>query len=467
MRRSLRTRLSLHTRLWPLSLGASLWLNSVDSVAQDVGGEAPPAAPAAPSEPASDGQTTGRVVLPPNINTTRTVINPGLPAPGTNLEGHLGSSSQALSDISQGDRFDLNSKQGPGVATLRGNPDAPGLLADEVRGGTGVYLVKRGDTLSSISQGLYGHPAMWPKLWSLNPQIQNPHWIYPGDQIRLEGFATAPAARQVRTLGSGFQSSSKTVPPSTVFLRQMGYIDDPRQGILGEVVGAKAPVQLLAEGDTAYVVMREGQKAAKGDRLTVFRSIRRVPKIDGARRPPGSIIAIQGTIKVQDFDPKTRVVRGEIVESLDVIERGAKVGHIARDFVVIPPKRANRNVSARVLTSLYPHVLVGQNQVVFIDRGHHDGLERGNRLFVIRRGDTWRRTLDTAADDARARIKLQVEQPLQVEMAPLHGDEQQFPEEVVGELRVVETQKFSAFAVVTESATEIVPGDRAVVRSGF
>ncbi len=434
--------------------------------AQDVGGEAAPTAPA-DAAPAGGTQTTGGIIVPPVINTTRTVINPGLPEPGTNLESHLGSSSHARSDITQGDNFDLNSGDGTGGTTLRGDPDAPGILADEVQGSTGVYLVRRGDTLSSISQRIYGHPAMWPKLWSLNPQIQNPHWIYPGDQIRLSSVA-APATKEVKTLGGGgFKGLQKLVPKDTVFLRQLGYIDDPREGIKGELVGARAPVQMMSEGNLVYLAMREGHDASPGQELTIFRPVRRAPKVKGARRPPGQIIAIKGTVKIQHYDKESRIARALVTESLDVIERGAKVGVVQRRFTVVPPQRAQKNVSSRVLTSLYPHVFVGQNQLVFIDKGAHDGLKKGNRLFVIRRGDTWRRTLSTASDAARGRIKLDVPEHLDIEMAPLHGDEQKFPEEVVGELRVVETQKFSAFAIVTESSTEILPGDRAVARTGF
>lgn len=446
--------------VWSLGLLAVPRVGS----AQEVGGEAAPAPPvqASPGTPGNvGGQSPSIPAGPPSISPI-----PG-PAGGADLDAHLPSSSRSLTDISQGDSFDLGNYRTGDAVTIKGNPDAPGILADEVQGSTGVYLVKRGDTLSSISQGVYGQPWMWPKLWSVNPQIQNPHWIYPGDQVRLSGN-TAPAAKESRTLGAlGFQGLTKAVPPSTVFLRQLGYIDDPKEGILGELVGAHEPVQLMSEGNIVYLVIREGQRVEVGQSLTVFRPSRRPPSVKGARKPPGEIIAIKGTIKIDKFDPETRIARGRIVESLDIIERGAHVGRVERAFDVVAPRKASENVSSRVLTSMYPHVLMGQHQVVFIDKGHNDGLERGNRLFVIRRGDTWRRTLDTASSEARASIKLDSAESLQFELAPLRGDEQKFPEEVVAELRVIETHKFSAFAVITESKTEVLPGDRAVARSGF
>jgi hypothetical protein len=176
---------------------------------------------------------------------------------------------------------------------------------------------------------------------------------------------------------------------------------------------------------------------------------------------------VQGTIRVDDWNAKTRIASGEIVESLDVIERGAKVGPVGRRFDVVPPKPNTSDVFARVLTSIYPHVYMGQDQIVFIDRGTEDGLAPGNRLRVLRKGDTWRRGLKSASKMARARVVLDSLEEVEIETTPLRGDDETFPEEVVGELRVLRVEKYSAVALVTESNREIVVGDRAVAPKGY
>ncbi len=61
-------------------------------------------------------------------------------------------------------------------------------LADELtlaQNAPKSYVVKKGDTLWDISAKFLQQPWLWPKLWRINPEIQNPHLIYPGDELNL------------------------------------------------------------------------------------------------------------------------------------------------------------------------------------------------------------------------------------------------------------------------------------------
>lgn len=71
-----------------------------------------------------------------------------------------------------------------------------------------LYIVKRGDTLWDISEIFLQDAWLWPRLWRTNPQIKNPHLIYPGDQISLSienGQVTLEIARA---------KTQKTISPS-------------------------------------------------------------------------------------------------------------------------------------------------------------------------------------------------------------------------------------------------------------
>ena len=49
-----------------------------------------------------------------------------------------------------------------------------------------TYTVKKGDTLWDICDTYFANPWQWPRVWSYNPEILNPHWIYPGELVRLK-----------------------------------------------------------------------------------------------------------------------------------------------------------------------------------------------------------------------------------------------------------------------------------------
>lgn len=452
-----------------LSLVVALAIGASPATAQDEAGGDTAGAEPAPAGPMVES-------TPPTTTTTTAYGAAFVPAPGTDLEAHLPSSGRSKADIYEPDTFDLR-RPNQATETLRGNPDALGVLRSDLAPGggndKGYVIVKKGDTLWGICAENFDDPRLWPRVWSYNPQLQNPHWIYPGDQLRVrpaapEADATASSSHFIRggTLGTGVVAPVRVVPPETVFLRDLGYIDDPEKDVWGQVVGAREEQQLLSDGNHVYMILRPGAEVKLGQLMTVFQDVRRPPDVEGARRPPGRIVAFKGTVKIDSWDPQNRVARGELVESLDVIERGAKVGPIGRRYYVVPPTSSQVDVEARVLTSLYPHAIMGRDQVVFIDRGTNDGLQAGNRLSLVRRGDAWRRTLLTTTDMARGRILMDVPERVEFETTPLHGDDETFPEEVIGELRIIHAQRYSALALVTASQLEIEPGDRAVARKG-
>lgn len=435
------------------------WVSA--AVAQAPGPDADPGGSVStPAAPQAGSSTT---------STSTTYVPFGVPAPGTDINAGLPSSSRPING-DQGDSFDLGAPSGSG-GPVYGSKGATAVLGNERAVSVpDVHLVQKGDTLWDLCDHYFHNSWEWPSVWSYNPQIQNPHWIYPGDQVRLRHPNQISASNRIESRSitgkPGFSDRRTRVPRDTVFLRDQGFIGDPKRDVWGELVGAVEEQMLLSDGNHVYLVMRPGVDLKVGQDLTVFREVRQPDNVSGARKPPGQVVAVSGTVKVDRFDPKTRVARALITESVDTIERGAKVGPVGRQFDVVPPKPNTHAVEARVLTSLYPHVYLAQNQVVFIDRGSQDGLAPGNTLLVLRHGDTWRGSLTTNSKMLRDRLRMDSPERVDVETTPLSGDNDKFPEEALAELRVLRAEKFSSIALVTQSRREVVPGDRAVAVKG-
>lgn len=385
---------------------------------------------------------------------------PGKPLGG----GNVTSSSSMPITGDETDSFDLLPRRDANPV-VRGSANGPIFTRDtRVRmAGDRVpdaHVVKKGDTLWDISESYYRNPYQWPRLWSYNPQVKNPNWIYPGDEIRLRepGRSDDAGAGASARAGQGARLvERRRVAPATVFLREQGFIANDVDDDWGEITGAPEDKMFLSDFDDLYVRIGPGHDVRVGQELSIFRPVRSAPG--------GKVIQIQGTVRINQWDPRERVARATMIETLDVVERGARVGPIPRRFEVVAPVRNTEDVTARVVASVHHHEFYGQNQVVFLDRGSKAGLQPGNRMFVVRKGDAWRRSLPS--DRAATRIALESESAAQIERVPAPRNEKNYPEEVIGELRIVAVRDATATAIVTQSTREIDPKDEAVARKGY
>jgi hypothetical protein len=452
-----------------LSLGASILVClTLRGSAMAQSGPSPSPAANPGEEPAPAATPSAPTVIIQPVPTGGTAYGPAFGPSMSELNKGLPSSSRTRTG-DETDGFDLNGG-GRGASVVYGSKGSAGVIglsraSLEV---PPIHVVRKGDTLWDLCNSYYSNPWGWPKVWSYNPQVVNPHWIYPGDQLRMRDPNDPLTQRRESLAGASVpgQNGKRGLAPTTVFLRDQGFLGDPKRDVWGEVAGSVEDQMLLSDGNHVYMMMRPGVELSRGQTLTIFSPLGKPPEVEGARRPPGEIVSVKGTIKIDQFNPKTRVARGEVVESLDVIERGYKVGPIGRQFDVVLPKPAARTVQARVLTGLYPHNIMGQNQLVFMDRGSVDGLEPGTRLFVLRQGDAWRSTLNVGNRMLKYRMKIESPRASEVEKTPTEGDDKQFPTEVVAELRVVRAEKYASLAIVIEARRELEPGDVATSLQG-
>jgi len=94
-----------------------------------------------------------------------------------------------------------------------------------------TYVVQKGDTLWDIAARFLKQPWLWPEIWQANPQIENPHLIYPGDEISLAYLGGKPQL-SVRRLSPEIRRTAldavPTVPLAEIesFLRNLRIIDE-------------------------------------------------------------------------------------------------------------------------------------------------------------------------------------------------------------------------------------------------
>ncbi|HSG52790.1 MAG TPA: LysM domain-containing protein, partial [Rheinheimera sp.] len=126
------------------------------------------------------------------------------------------------------------------------------------------YVVKKGDTLWDISAMYLNEPWLWPQLWQMNPQIDNPHLIYPGDTLTLvydaQGRPRLMVNDNVKRLSPGARKTMKgddavsTLPLSMIrhYLTFEQSLTDEQIAALPYILGSDANVKHSVADHTIY-----------------------------------------------------------------------------------------------------------------------------------------------------------------------------------------------------------------------
>ena len=366
---------------------------------------------------------------------------PGMPPPGGSagsnpmLEGGaIRSEGKAPANSGTG-RGEAIYEASGGETTQEARAEASGPVPE-------MHLVRKGDTLWDIASTYFRNPYYWPKLWSYNPLITNPHWIYPGDVVRLRpaGGEAAPMAA-APTLPTTRMSRGRQV--AVLGLRKQGFVDQGELKAAATIVGSREEKLMLANLDEAYLEYSDDKPLRAGERYSIYRVVADV-KRPGSPVALGSVVEIMGETEVRSLGDK-HIAKSVITEAENPIERGFRVGRIKQRFDAVEPAPATVSVDGLVLATMRPTELLGEAMLVFVDRGKDDGLAVGNRLQIARRGDGY--------ESARVSGK--------------QIDNNRFPREVMGEVILVEVRKNTSTAVVTRSIKEVAVGDRLEARKGY
>jgi hypothetical protein len=333
--------------------------------------------------------------------------------------------------------------------------DAPGAteIPDKITSSQGglpeLHVVQKGDTLWSLCSKYFGDPWRWPRLWASNPIITNPHWIFPGDVIRIgqgNSGAVAPiSAAPPPASRSGMLSVNRVTPggESAVLLRTLGFIEAKDLEQAATLTGSREEKIMLATSDQAYLHYPKQMPVRAGERYSVFETDLDHPLVDTTTgKTYGYLVRILGDLVVNQI-AENDVARGTLVDTADPIERGARVSPFVRQFKRIEPKPSDVTLEARVIATFAPNQLLGSGHFVVLNRGKRDGVQVGNRTFVIRRGDGYRARLE----------QWEIHDP-------------QSPKEVVGEILVVDVRDDASVAWIARSSKELKVGELTEMRKG-
>jgi hypothetical protein len=130
------------------------------------------------------------------------------------------------------------------------------------------YTVRRGDTLWDISAKFLSKPWLWPEIWQANPQVRNPHLIYPGDVLNLS-FINGPRLRlQPQVHPEGDAVTAIPLSELKMFLKDMRVMDSNAVSSAPYVVGLEEARLRGAVGQNIYV---RGLQGAPGQRWAIVR----------------------------------------------------------------------------------------------------------------------------------------------------------------------------------------------------
>ncbi len=334
---------------------------------------------------------------------------------------------------------------GPAGYFIGGNANTnviPSEEGDVLRAGPlpELHVVRTGDTLWDICTYYFNDPWQWPKIWSYNAQITNPHWIYPGDLVRLlpRGvFANQGPVDKEPEKGNDAKPVDKVPPPSRkteVGLKQVAFIEKKDLDKSITIDGAVDEKELLGEGDSVYLSYPSNEPPQVGQKYTIYKPSNAVKNL-------GSYVHILGELQVVSVKTDKRA-RGIITQSNMEITRGAKVGPVVKQYKSVPPVAPTVDAQGSIVARLLGDQIIGEGEVVFIDQGAKEGLEVGNHMFVVRRGDA----IPPQAKDMAGQ------------------DDRRFPARALGQIVIVEVGEKISVGLVTVSVQEIELGDTVMMQ---
>lgn len=297
------------------------------------------------------------------------------------------------------------------------------------------YVVQVGDTLWDIAATFLKDPWYWPEIWYINPEIVNPHLIYPGDvlglvyiegrqmvtPVRASSYRLSPEAR-ISPLSEAVTSVSyETI---AAFLSTGAILSKDEVEELPYLVASRGDHLVAAAGNTVYI--RRNTDNTLGGRFNIVHVGDELVDPDN-NRVVGyqGIIVGSGTLR-RGGDPATLAVTESTMEA----KQGDLLIPIAVDLPLnFFPKAPSGKVDGRIISVVGGVSQIGQYMVVVMNRGLNAGLAVGDVLTVFQDGPV-------VADHVK-------------------GGSVKLPDEAAGTIMVFKTYNEISYGLVMEATTAI------------
>lgn len=317
-------------------------------------------------------------------------------------------------------------------------------------GAPNEYVVKRGDTLWDISAMFLKDPWYWPEVWYVNPQVENPHLIYPGDVLTLVMIDGRP--RIMMSRGNAYRLSPQaritqldaavtSIPYEQIaaFLSRGMVLERSQIESLPYILATRGDRMIAAAGNDVYV--RGGGARPTGTRYSIVHVGDELVDPDD-----NSLVGYQGI-----FVGEGALSRGgdPATVTLTDTNREALTGdRLIPESVDIPlnffPKAPDSQVDGRIISVVDGVSLIGQYQVIVMNRGARNGLAPGDILRVDQAGETVR-------DRFANRSFLSGDGF----MSGFGGEKVKLPDEQAGTVMVFKVYDRISYALVMEATSDI------------
>lgn len=254
------------------------------------------------------------------------------------------------------------------------------------------YVVVKGDTLWDISEHFLRDPWLWPEVWYVNPQIENPHLIYPGDVISLVYVDGKPQLRVERGQGTvklspkvratPLAQAIPTIPIDAIhqFLTKPLVLEEGDLDRAGYILDTPDEHIVTGKGDRVYARGTSEDYA----RYNLF--IPKDPYIDpDTGEELGLAAQYVGEAEVETHgDPATL----KLTDTTREVSLGDRLLPVMEEEIRTHflPHAPDHEVNGKIISVVDGVTQIGQYQVVVVNRGKREGLEVGNVLQIQQAG---------------------------------------------------------------------------------